>query len=191
MMNYHSMPYQGFGHHLPHYHGFCRSCCHPMHLCCCGVRECRKIPKELLVVAEKTRAELEIGPAGEVEKELLVEAVKTTKKTKLVQELGPAGEVEKVPAPEREIIQQRTAVIGGGCCVHLSVEYFPIVGAKSAGLEVKVIDSDGTELVWGKRQVPPGYHIKEGVITTRPGAILKALAKDAIVRVRWCEVIAC
>lgn len=188
MMQVHPMPHRGFGHHLPHYHGFCRSCCHPMHLCCCGVRECRKIPKELLATPareEKPTTEIkEVREKGETGAAEIHEGTLHLMSS-LISEI-PGRVVSGLV-----IAKQFTAVIGGGCCVHLSVEYFPTGGADSTNFTIKVVDSDGTLLAWGKQKVPPGYHIKEGIITTRPGAILAVAVKNAIVRVRWCEVIAC
>ena len=91
------------------------------------------------------------------------------------------------------------AVIGGGCCVHLSIEYMPIpelmrkdlaAAGDVATVSVDVIDSESTVLGWEKL-VQPGYHIKEGIITTHPGALLSLKVINAIARVRWCEVFSC
>ncbi len=91
------------------------------------------------------------------------------------------------------------AVIGGGCCVHLSIEYMPIPGAggpasgkpdQMSVVYAEVLDSESTLLGWAK-VVDSGYHIKECIITTNPGAILTVGAVNAIARVRWCEVFSC
>lgn len=81
------------------------------------------------------------------------------------------------------------AFIGGGCCVHLSVEYMSTNA--NAVVAVLVIDSENTALVWMKSAIQPGYYIKEGIISTKPGAILGVVVVNAIARVRWCEVFSC
>jgi hypothetical protein len=83
-----------------------------------------------------------------------------------------------------------SAFIGGGCCVHLSAEYTP-TGTADGVVAVLVQDPD-TELVWIRKvHAGLGYQIKEGVVTTKPGAHLTALAVGATFRVRWCEVFSC
>jgi hypothetical protein len=83
-----------------------------------------------------------------------------------------------------------TAFIGGGCCVHLSVEYTPIGTAD--GIVGVVVQDQDTELAWIKKvSAGLGYQIKEGVVTTKPGAHLTALAVGATLRIRWCEVFSC
>ncbi len=85
-----------------------------------------------------------------------------------------------------------TAIIGGGCCVHLSVEYMHSQETATAtAVAVKVNDSEGTTLAWAKKGFAPGYYIKEGIITTNPGATLIVTVSNAIARVRWCEVFSC
>ena len=84
-----------------------------------------------------------------------------------------------------------TAFIGGGCCVHLSIEYAP-AGAADGLVGVLVQDSQDTQLAWVKKvHAGLGYQIKEGIITTKPGAHLTALVVGATARVRWCEVFSC
>mgnify|MGYP001588379992 FL=1 len=85
------------------------------------------------------------------------------------------------------------AIIGGGCCVHISIEYMPSQHAANLPSYILAIvqDSEGTVLAWGKDNVPSGYHIKEGIITTKPGAQVKLLVINAIARLRWCEVFSC
>ena len=84
------------------------------------------------------------------------------------------------------------AFIGGGCCVHLSVEYMANLPTQESTIAVRVVDSEGTSLTW-ERVEPAGtpYKIKEGIITTKPGAKLKVSVNNATVRVRWCEVFSC
>ncbi|NLI83727.1 MAG: hypothetical protein GX443_18895 [Deltaproteobacteria bacterium] len=48
-----------------------------------------------------------------------------------------------------------------------------------------------TFLSWGKTVSPNGYHIKEGIITTKPGAQLYLYGINAVARVRWCETFSC
>ena len=85
------------------------------------------------------------------------------------------------------------AIIGGGCCVSLSVEYMPAnVSLQNAvsTVTVQVTDSEGATLIW-KKQFSQGYHVKECIITTYPGAKLLVTVQNAIARVRWCEVFSC
>lgn len=91
-------------------------------------------------------------------------------------------------------IARDSAIIGGGCCVHLSIEYMPAnptISNVSSKIVVKVIDSEATGLEWSKEGVLSGYHIKERIITTNPGAKLTVGVVNAIARVRWCEVFSC
>jgi hypothetical protein len=55
---------------------------------------------------------------------------------------------------------------------------------------VEVRDSEGSLLVW-RKQFKEGYHVKECIITTYPGARLSVIVKNAIARVRWCEIFSC
>jgi hypothetical protein len=89
------------------------------------------------------------------------------------------------------------AVIGGGCCVQLSVEYMParpvnIEGPPKGNCDVTVTvdDSEGCSLTWEKI-FHEGYHVKESIITTYPGARLTVTVTGAIARVRWCEIFSC
>jgi hypothetical protein len=85
-----------------------------------------------------------------------------------------------------------SAFIGGGCCVHVSVEYAPIAATAQSLVAVLVRDTEGTTMAW-ERIDPPGthYQVKENVITTKPGATITLLASNATVRARWCEVFSC
>jgi hypothetical protein len=89
------------------------------------------------------------------------------------------------------------AIIGGGCCVQLSVEYMPVKPVLAVDstsdpcrVTVEVLDSEGCLLVWRKGFME-GYHVKESIITTYPGARLTVSVNNAIARVRWCEVFSC
>ena len=83
------------------------------------------------------------------------------------------------------------AFIGGGCCVHLSIEYTP-AGTADGTVAVLTQDSSDTELMWIKKvNAGLGYQIKEGIVTTKPGAHLTVLVVGATARVRWCEVFSC
>lgn len=98
-------------------------------------------------------------------------------------------------------VDRKDAVIGGGCCVHLSVEYFYSAHPSPrdsklkiepvAAVLVPVMDSETTFLSWCKTVSPNGYHIKEGIITTKPGAQLYLYGINAVARVRWCEIFSC
>ena len=85
-----------------------------------------------------------------------------------------------------------TAFIGGGCCVHISLEYAPITATAQSAVAVLVRDTEGTVMLWEKFN-PPGthYQVKECVVTTKPGATILLFAINATVRARWCEVFSC
>lgn len=179
--------------HLPHYHGFCRSCCHPMHKCCCGLPQCRKVPKELLAQPSAVAA-----PATPV----APNATAAWGYAWMLSVNGIALDATDLQAlMQPYTVDRKDAVIGGGCCVHLSVEYFysaqpPPPDSKLkiepvAAVLVLVMDSETTFLSWGKLVSPSGYHIKEGIITTKPGAQLYLYVINAVARVRWCEVFSC
>ncbi len=170
--------FSGAPHH-PHYHGFCHSCCHPISKCCCGVRGCRKESKELLV-----RPLVRGSGAGKA----------TAKDSEVLVLLGATEAAGATAAAGGATAQKGsdTAIIGGGCCVHLSVEYMhSSETAANTAVVVKVDDSEGTTLAWAKKGFAPGYYIKEGIITTNPGATLTVTVSGAIARVRWCEVFSC
>ena len=86
------------------------------------------------------------------------------------------------------------AFIGGGCCVHLSIEYTPLNAASTASAFVGVIvqDSEKTTLGWLKQVDPQdGYQIKECIVTTKPGAHVVVAVLNVTARLRWCEVFSC
>lgn len=85
-----------------------------------------------------------------------------------------------------------SAFIGGGCCVHLSIEYAPSTPTTNPSVIVRVEDSEGTVLVWQKSEKPgAGYQIKECIVTTKPGADLSVTVTNMTARVRWCEIFSC
>jgi hypothetical protein len=88
----------------------------------------------------------------------------------------------------------KRAIIGGCCCVSLSIEYMPTARAAVGNLPCRVaawvVDSAGSNLIWEK-SFAEGYHVKDGIITTYPGAILWLAGSNAIARVRWAETFSC
>lgn len=172
------------GHH-PHHdaHGFCHSCCHPRSQCQCHRRECRKESKELLVTPVATDAK---------KMDAIAEApiLKMMMKSDLAMARADAtvgANIEKAPT-----VGMDTTFIGGGCCVHLSVEYAADSPTQAFGVGILVADSEGTLLLWGKgEKAGTPYQIKEGIITTKPGAKLTVLVVNATARVRWCEIFSC
>ena len=77
--------------------------------------------------------------------------------------------------------------------MQLSVEYMPVnlsLQDQVCRVAVEVQDSAGSLLAWSK-QFKEGYHVKECIITTYPGAKLLVIASNAIARVRWCEIFSC
>lgn len=168
-------------HHDPH--GFCHSCCQPRSHCLCGRRDCRKEARELVVNSDDTAIQPAAGSVSQSSLGLL--------KAKADILTNPAGTHEVVGTIERQLVSG-TAFIGGGCCVHLSVEYMANNPAKPGGVEIMVEDSEGTHLGWARLE-PAGtpYRIKEGIVTTKPGAKLTVTVMNATARVRWCEIFSC
>jgi hypothetical protein len=166
------------GHHPHHGHGFCHSCCHPHSQCQCHRRECRKESKELLVNSDDAATKPVVvaeSPASGALNRLRSEYVS------IGHEIGT---IDRVGRSE--------GFIGGGCCVHLSVEYIANDPTQPSRVIVAVLDSENTTLRWG-REEPAGtpYRIKEGIITTKPGAHLMVSVVNATARVRWCEIFSC
>ncbi len=196
-----------FGHHHgcgchkgPHYHDCCPDCGRPSHACCCGSRHCRKEAKELLVEGKVAGRKL-VGADLATAKHVL-----TT--VHLMQGTAQAGGqtgaketgaetsgrvVESVSLIDSAAASAGVAVgfIGGGCCVHLSIEYMPDkpLAPATGAVAVLVADTDKTVMLWGKIvDANDGYRIQEDIITTHPGAKLTVVVINVTARVRWCEV---
>ena len=155
--------------------GTCHSCGQPSGDCRCGCRQCRKEAKELLLTADAKAARGQNATVGS-----LVGASLNTNTTAA----AAAGTAATPTAP--------TAFIGGGCCVHISVEWAPISPTAQSMVAIIVKDSEGTLLAWEKID-PAGthYQVKENVVTTKPGATITLFAINATARARWCEVFSC
>jgi hypothetical protein len=180
--HFHRPAYTGAGLAYPPFmghHGLCPGCGQPHGKCCCGTRECRKEPKELLVdaAAAKTLAGAQAQPS-----------------LSLMANLSPqlTGADTALTAASRGSVSTGTAFIGGGCCVHLSIEYAAQTPTQASIVLVGVKDADGTTLIWAKAEQPgAGYRIKENIITTKPGATVTVEVSNATARLRWCEVFSC
>jgi hypothetical protein len=162
--------------------GTCRSCGHPSDQCRCGCRECRKESKELVV--ESTAA------AGQAGLDVKMDSVFVAAMRQSLHGLaGVNAAADPVAAPA---VGSAKAFIGGGCCVRISVEYAPVSPTAVSIVMILVSDTDGTLLAWAKTEQPGGhYHVKENVVTTKPGATVTLLAANATARIRWCEVFSC
>lgn len=202
----------------PAAHGFCSSCCHPTAQCCCR-RSCRKIEKELLVQPKAAAAAdglaqpavdhgLNVKSANapqsatarvlalmDLISPMELTATLTGEKDEVENKAGAQGVVmlRSAVVANKAVVGMDHTVIGGGCCVHLSIEYMPVtpVVPVTALAGVLVMDSKATVLSWIKLFSDGGYHVKEGIIATNPGAHLWVLSINAITRVRWCEIISC
>jgi hypothetical protein len=202
-------------HHHHHGHGFCKSCCHPVSQCMCH-RDCRKIEKELLV-QPKTAQEIPgttdatgvtTGYGAQAmareEADFRIKAMmdmSSPMETADAEEkaadarltLSNIQRLRQLVARQAVAVGMGSTVIGGGCCVHLSVEYMPLtplidMPAFSAAM---VLDSKSTLMLWGKYFVDDGYHIKECIISTNPGSYLWVASANSVTRVRWCEIVSC
>lgn len=165
----------------------------PMPMAGCGphhwgppIRECRRECKELLV-EPTTKAEATL-PAAETSGKLVMQSSET---------LTLNTNVDRLPTATSGTGTGK-AIIGGGCCVQLSVEYMPAAAVltvdsptdQKCAVTVEVIDSEGCSLMWPK-VFQEGYHVKESIITTYPGARLGVQVNNAVARVRWCEIFSC
>lgn len=174
-------------------HGFCHACCHPVTACCCGCRECRKEAKELLVTPT-------IKEAAKNDRftETFNAARTFVNLSSLHAAATAAGEARAQTIAEAVVVQPAAvgglgaAFIGGGCCVHLSVEYAPSSPTAVFAVLLLVTDSEGTALGWFKlEKAGAGYQVRENIITTKPGAHLAVAVLNATARVRWCEIFSC
>jgi hypothetical protein len=171
------------GHHGP---GTCHSCGQPSGQCNCGCRECRKESRELVVrssVAAAPNTNLHTVVAAAMQQPQNFAGLHGANEPQAAAAGAPAASADKAID---------TAFIGGGCCVHLSVEYAPVVPTAQSVIIIIVSDSEGTLLAWAKTE-PPGshYQVKENVVTTKPGATVLVAVSNATARVRWCEVFSC
>lgn len=149
------------------------------------IRECRRETKELLVEPE-ARAKPQATESN-------TPAANQTNTTNSEQVVVVGNEVTNIEGDTGS----RKAIIGGGCCVQLSVEYMPakpVLNADSSSpkcaVTVEVVDNEDCYLGW-RKIFQEGYHVKEAIITTYPGAWLTVTVTNAIARVRWCEVFSC
>lgn len=169
--------------------GTCRSCGHPSGQCQCGCRECRKEAKELVVESRGTGKT--VGTVAGQSFRLLAEA-NATAGVGTAPAAGTPGAVGTPGAAPAPAVATAKGFIGGGCCVHISIEYAPATPTAAALVGVIVTDTEGTTLAWEKIEQPGAhYQVKENVVTTKPGATVTVLAVNATARIRWCEVFSC
>ena len=170
----------------PHYHEFCPSSCRPAHACCCSPRRCRKESKELLVEGTAV-AQNQPGKLTEADLAIAQHVIGTAR---LMQGASLADE----RGNDVSTAGVQGDFIGGGCCVHLSVEYMPdnTLAPAAGAVGVIVADSDKTVMMWAKLvDATDGYQIHEDIITTHPGAKLTVVVVNVTARVRWCETFSC
>ncbi len=209
-------------HHSRHtHHHSCQGCGHPISQCCCHMT-CKQVDRELLVEAQTKQATPD-GAASASTLQLLSQTQRVTQQVlNIMQKVDFSGMEEKdvekaslnINTPQldqtatlpqqfellrklvtasRLPIGADTAIIGGLCCVKLSLEYMPIspLVTQPSFVAVSVMDSQGTVMAWGKIFQNGDHQYKEAIITVNPGAKLMAVAVNAIGRVRWCETISC
>ena len=154
----------------PHGHaygpGVCKRCGCASADCRCGCRQCRKEAKELTYTAAA-------DPRGAVRDNAAVGLAAAH----LMSAAAAAPGAAAAAAPA-------TAFVGGGCCVHISLEYAPITATAQSAVAILVRDTEGTVMLWEKIN-PPGthYQVKECVVTTKPGVSILLFAINATVRV--------
>lgn len=184
------------------HHGFCHSCCHPHSKCCCASRECRKESKELLVEPDRRLGDASFKtPTVASHLYFMAPFVMREVKEKAAADGTAASKIETHEARlEIGRVEARVqagmgkAFIGGGCCVHLSIEYTAAGPSSNLDSAVLVIvqDSEDTILAWMKKaSADDGYQVKECIVTTKPGAHLTVIVVNMTARVRWCEIFSC
>lgn len=193
-------------HKRPHYHECCPDCGRPADACCCGSRRCRKEAKELLVegaVIGRKLVGVDLATARQVLSTVRLahgsietsdQTATDTAKESGTQNVARLFEAVTVTESAAATAGIANAFIGGGCCVHLSVEYMPDkpLAPATGAVAVLVADSDKTVMMWAKIvDADDGYRIQEDIITTHPGAKLTVVVFNVTARVRWCEVFSC
>src|SRR5215475_6314001 len=125
--------------------GVCKRCGCPSGDCRCGCRQCRKEAKELTFTADPKATGRDNIAAGLAAAHLAAAAAGT----------GTAAGTAAAPG-------FATAFVGGGCCVHISLEYAPITATAQSIVAILVRDTEGTLMFWEKIN-PPGthYQVKE------------------------------
>jgi hypothetical protein len=182
--------------HHSHYHDFCPHCCHPVADCCCRAPQCRKEAKELLVIPGQTllAGEKTVEAARDVEMATSIMGMMYINQPERDTKAAADAPIRGAFNLAKITVGIGKAFIGGGCCVHLSVEYAlqNNTGTDGGAVSVRVSDSENTVLLWGKLvEAGTTYQIKENIITTYPGAQLVVVVSNVIARVRWCEVFSC
>jgi hypothetical protein len=162
--------------------GVCKRCGCASADCRCGCRTCRKEAKELTYTATA-------DPRGAVRDNAAVGLAAAHLMS--TPAAGTAGAAAAAPGAAAAAVPA-TAFVGGGCCVHIALEYAPITATAQSAVAILVRDTEGTVMLWEKIN-PPGthYQVKECVVTTKPGATILLFAINATVRARWCEVFSC
>lgn len=162
--------------------GVCKRCGCASADCRCGCRQCRKEAKELTYTADARAGVRDNTVAG----------VGAAAHLMSLAAAAPAGAAAAAAPGAAAAAAPATAFVGGGCCVHIALEYAPITATAPSAVAILVRDTEGTVMLWEKIN-PPGthYQVKECVVTTKPGATILLFAINATVRARWCEVFSC
>ena len=171
--------------HGPSGSGTCRSCGQPSGQCGCGCRECRKESKEFVVQSSVA--------AG---RNTNLNATRCRRHSATAQLYRPARHQSTADggrSPAAAVAKRRSyGFYWRLMCVHIAVEYAPVIPTAVSIVAILVADTEGTLLAWAKTEQPGGhYHVKENVITTKPGATVTLVAVNATARIRWCEIFSC
>ena len=165
--------------------GFCRSCGHPSAQCGCGCRTCRKEAKELVVDPDSKRAAAGLSAFTSLGNVFVERGT-----TSLAGDTSATA--DRLARAATEAIGRDSAFIGGGCCVHISVEYMPASPTADSMVAIIARDSKETLLAWEKTEkAGTHYTVNENVITTNPGATIMLIVRNMVARARWCECFSC
>ena len=89
-----------------------------------------------------------------------------------------------------EASSPQTVIVGGTSEVSLSVEYLIEDGAASPAVKVTTAFEGGTS-TWSGADTAPGYHVKDALLSAKPGTKVTLAVTEAMARIRWCEAICC
>jgi hypothetical protein len=84
----------------------------------------------------------------------------------------------------------QAVIVGGKSEVSLSLEYLIEDGAASPAVKVTA-SFEGATSTWSDVDTAPGYHVKDALMSAKPGTKVTIDVTEAMARLRWCETICC
>lgn len=84
----------------------------------------------------------------------------------------------------------QTALIGGSSQVSLSLEYLIETVTESTPVTVNTT-ADGVTSSWSDTATTVGHHVREALMSVKPGTKVTLESKTVTARLRWCETVCC